>query len=218
MTGLAIVLPGVLSIGVLLWFFGTVANFTDQLLFFLPRALTHRAGGDGPVYWYWSLVALGLAVVLVGAVGWLARYYLGKRLIEWVDTVLLRIPLLNRIYGTIKQVNDAFSSTNKTSFRTVVLIEFPRAGMYSVGFLTSEQQGEIPTRLGEKTVCVFVPTTPNPTSGFLVLVPEEQVTKLEMSVADGIKYIISLGAIVPDSGSRGAALQAVAGKGALAKP
>ena len=196
--GLAIVLPAVISVAVLGWLFGTVANITDSLLIFLPRKLTHHDQGNGPMYWYWSLVALLLAVFLIGAVGLLARNYFGKRLIEWVDSALLKLPLLNKIYGATKQVNVAFSSTNKTAFRTVVLIEFPREGVYSMGFITSEPQDEALMRTGQKLVCVFIPTTPNPTSGFLVLAPESQVTKLDMTVADGIKYIISLGSILPE--------------------
>ncbi len=198
LAGLAIVLPGVISVAVLIWLFGTVANITDTLLIFLPRKLTHHNGGDGPMYWYWSAVALALAVFLIGVVGLLARNYFGKRAIEWTDSTLLRIPLLNKIYSATKQVNDAFSSGNKTAFRTVVLIEYPRKGVYSVGFITSEPNDEIQQKTKEKVVCVFVPTTPNPTGGFLLLVPEEQVTKLDMSVADGIKYVISLGAIMPE--------------------
>ena len=198
LTGLAVVLPAVISLAVIKWLFGTVSSITDTLLIFLPQTLTHERSGEGPMFWYWSLVALVLAVVLIGLVGLLTRYYLGKQLIRWVDTALLRVPLLNKIYGAIKQVNEAFSSGSKTSFKTVVLIEFPRAEMYSVGFITSEQHDEVQMKTKEKVVCVFVPTTPNPTSGFLVLVSEDKVTKLEMSVADGIKYIISLGSIAPE--------------------
>lgn len=201
--GLAIVLPAVVSIAALMWLFGTVATITDWLLIFLPRAWTHHDQGNGPLYWYWSLTALALAVVLIGLVGLLARNYFGKRIIQWVDSALLRVPLLNKIYGATKQVNDAFSSTNKTAFRTVVLVEFPRAGVYSIGFITSEPDLEVQAKIDAKIVCVFVPATPNPTSGFLLLVPEDKVTKLEMSVADGIKYIISLGSILPE-GSRAA--------------
>lgn len=210
--GSAIVLPGVISIAVLLWLFGTVANITDTLLLFLPRKLTHQGEGLGPMYWYWSLVALALAVLLIGIVGMLARNYFGKRLIEWVDSALLRVPLLNKIYGATKQVNEAISSSNKTAFRTVVLIEFPRAGVHTIGFITSDQPEEALLKTGRKVVCVFVPTTPNPTGGYLLLVPENQVTKLEMSVADAIKYIISLGAISPDYAS------AQAGRGVPASP
>jgi uncharacterized membrane protein len=196
--GLAIVLPGVLSVAVLLWLFGTVANITDSLLIFLPRAMTHRDQGAGPMYWYWSLVALVLAVLLIGVVGLLARNYFGKKVIEWVDAGLRHVPLLNKIYAATKQVNDAFSSGGKTSFRTVVMIEFPRQGMYSVGFLTNEAPDNSVQPSAEKMVCVFIPTTPNPTSGFMVLVPDHEVRRLSMSVADGVKYIISLGAIGPE--------------------
>jgi len=198
LTGLAVLLPTVITLALFKWLFGTIASLTDLLLFFLPKNLTHDDGGKGPLIWYWSLAALTLAVLLVSLVGLLTRYYVGKRMIEWLDLTMLRVPLLNKIYGTIKQVNEAFSSGKKTSFKTVVLVEFPREGMYSIGFLTSDKQDEIQTKTQDKVVCVFIPTTPNPTSGFLVVVPEAKVTKLDMSVADGIKYIISLGSVSPD--------------------
>jgi uncharacterized membrane protein len=198
LAGLTVVLPAVISIAVLRWLFGTVANVTDTLLIFVPRDLTHENQGQGQMYWYCSLAALLLACLLIGIVGLLARHYVGKKIIGWFDAALLRVPLLNKIYGAIKQVNDAFSPSNKTSFRTVVLVEFPKASTYSIGFITSDQQDEVQAKTNEKVVCVFVPTTPNPTSGFLLLVPEDKVIKLEMSVPDGIKYIISLGSIIPE--------------------
>ena len=212
--GLAIVLPAVISIAVVLWLFRTVGNITDTLLIFLPQSLTHSDHGVGPMYWYWSLVALIVAVFLIGLVGLLARNYFGKKIIQWVDAGLLRVPLLNKVYGATKQVNDAFSSTNKNAFRTVVLVEFPRPGVYTIAFITSEQHAEVEARTGQKVVCVFVPTTPNPTSGFLLIVPEEKVIKLEMSVADGIKYVISLGSIIPeyDPGTRGKAVTVTPGQ------
>jgi len=195
--GLVIILPAVISLAVLRWLFGTVANITDTLLIFLPAKLTHHDQGNGPMYWYWSLVAILLAIFLIGVIGLLARNYFGRKIIEWVDSALMRVPLLNKIYSATKQVNEAFSASDKSAFRTVVLVEFPLAGTYSIGFITSEQQPEVQARTGQKVVCVFVPATPNPTSGFLLMVPEEKVTKLEMSVAEGIKYVISLGAILP---------------------
>lgn len=195
-TGLAVILPGAISIGAILWIFGTVARFTDTLLFFLPFNLTHSDKGAGPMFWYWSLAAFALAVFLICAVGLAARNYFGKKMIEWLDRALMHVPFLNKIYGATKQVNDALVTGNKNSFKTVVLIEFPHPGSYSMGFLTSEDVG-IHVNPGEKLVSVFVPTTPNPTAGFLVLVPNEKVTRLKMSVADGLKYIVSLGSIAP---------------------
>ena len=198
LTGFFILLPALITLAVVKWLFVSIASITNLLLFFVPLDITHSNDGEGPMYWYWSLAALLLAVLLIGVAGFLTRYYVGRRMIEWLDLTLLRVPLLNKIYSTIKQVNEAFTSGKKTSFKTVVLIEFPRPGMYSIGFITSEQHDEVQAKTRENVVCVFVPTTPNPTSGFLVLVPEDKVTKLDMSVADGIKYIISLGSIAPE--------------------
>jgi len=199
LTGLAVTLPALLTLAAVKWLIGTISSVTDVLLFFLPKSLTHEGlvyanDGKGPMHWYWSLVALLLAVMLISAIGVLARYYIGKKIIDWTDRVLMRVPFLNKIYGAIKQVNEAFAG-NKHSFKTVVLVEFPGPGNYSVGFITNEQQGEVQEMAGKKLVSVFIPTTPNPTSGFLILVPEEKLVKLKMSVADAIKYIVSLGSI-----------------------
>jgi len=202
LTGLAVTLPALLTLAAVKWLIGTISSMTDLLLFFLPRSLTHESlvnanDGKGPMYWYWSLEAFILAVVLISLVGVLARNYIGKKIIDWTDRVLMRVPFLNKIYSAIKQVNDAFAG-NKHSFKTVVLVEFPREGIHSIGFITSEQRDEVQQKIREKVVCVFVPTTPNPTSGFLILVPEDKVTKLDMSVADAIKYIVSLGSLSPE--------------------
>jgi uncharacterized membrane protein len=200
-TGLVVVLPAAVSIGAVIWIFGTVASFTDALLFFLPRDLTHRDHGAGPMDWYWSFSAFLVAIGLICAVGVSARHYFGKRMIEWVDTVLLQVPFLSKIYGATKQVNEALTSGNRNSFKTVVRIEFPLPGTYALGFITSDEPAEAQSGLDEKLVGVFVPATPNPTSGFLLFVPESKVTRLEMSVTDGLKYIISLGAIAPEFAS-----------------
>ena len=150
------------------------------------------------MFWYWSLVAFTLAVALICGVGLLTRHYIGKKMIEWAEAVMMRVPFLNKIYGATKQVNDALTSGDKNSFKTVVMIEYPHPGSFAIGFLTSEQKAEPQMRIDPSLVCVFIPTTPNPTSGFLLLVPEAKVTRLEMSVAEGVKYIISLGAIAPE--------------------
>jgi uncharacterized membrane protein len=109
-----------------------------------------------------------------------------------------KVPLLNKIYGTIKQVNEAFTSSKKTSFKQVVMIEYPRKGTYSIGFITNETVSEAQDKTGENMVCVFIPTTPNPTSGFLVLAQKDEIIKLDMSVADAIKYVVSLGSLTPE--------------------
>jgi uncharacterized membrane protein len=195
-SGLALILPAALSVGLVLWLFNYISNITVHFLFFLPDSWTHakKPNGElGDVFWYWNWITLLLTLLLIVLVGRYGRNYLGRKMIEWMDHTLMRIPLLNKIYGTIKQVNQSFSS-NKSSFKQVVLVNFPHARSRSLAFVTGEQKG-----LGaEKLISVFIPTTPNPTSGFLLLVPESEIIKLDISVADGIKFIISLGAISPD--------------------
>jgi uncharacterized membrane protein len=193
--GLAIVLPIAISVGVFLWLFGTVTKFTDTLLFFIPPETTRGAGNQ--VHWWWSCVAFAWAAALVGIVGRLARYYIGKKFIRTAERVMLAIPILNTIYGAVKQINEAFASDKASAFEQVVMVEFPRKGAWSVGFLTGDNHPEANERLGKKLNSVFVPTTPNPTSGFLCFVTDEEIIKMEMSVADGVKYIMSLGAVAP---------------------
>jgi uncharacterized membrane protein len=198
LTGLAIALPVFLSVALIRWIFGAISNVTDILLVFIPRSITHSDGGSGPVYWYWSLFALLFAAFLITLLGLATRYYVTKKLILAFDNLMSKVPLLNKIYGTIKQVNEAFTSSKKTSFKQVVMIEYPRKGTYSIGFITNETVSEAQDKTGENMVCVFIPTTPNPTSGFLVLAQKDEIIKLDMSVADAIKYIVSLGSLTPE--------------------
>jgi len=204
-TGLAVVLPVIISIGVALWLFNQAVAVSDILLFpfrFIPGIDLSDIWKDGKpgtdLYFRWKVVAILEAVVLTGLLGFLTRYYIGKKLVQLMDYVLLNVPLLGKIYGTVKQVNQAFTSEKKSSFQQVIMVEFPRKGLYSVGFLTAEQ---VKTDEGESIISIFVPTTPNPTTGFLLVLPESKVVKLDMSVADGIKYIVSLGAVPPENAS-----------------
>lgn len=201
-TGFAIVLPVFLSIAIVIWLFGSASNVTKELLFFLPWALEpHQIfenGQDGEIFWYWRLGALALAIFLLGLLGGIARLYFGKKLIQLMDRILLHVPLLNKIYGALKQINDAFTNNNKTTFKKVVVVEWPRKGVWSIGFYTGMEHPEISTRTGESIRSVFVPTTPNPTTGFLVLLPAKEVKELSMNVTDGVKYIMSLGSVAPE--------------------
>lgn len=198
LAGLAVVLPAVVSLAIFQWLFGTVSNITDSLLFFLPRRWTHDRGGEGAMLWYWSLAALALAFLLITAIGRAARNYVGKQVIKALDGLLSRVPLLNKIYSTVKQVNEAFTTSSRSSFKQVVLVEYPRKGLFSLGFLTADEVPEPGALVGRRLCGVFVPTTPNPTSGFLIMVPENEIVRLRMSVAEGIKYVISLGSIIPE--------------------
>ena len=198
LTGLAVVLPAVITLAVVRWLFGTVSSITDFLLFFVPKGVTHAQEGAGPMHWYWSLAALALAVLLLTLIGRTTRYYVVRQIIGLLDAWMLRLPLLNKVYGTIKQVNESFSSSKKSAFKQVVMIQYPRDGLYTIGFITSDDHPEAEARLGQDLVGVYVASTPNPTTGFLLAVPRDQVVPLDMTVAQGLKYTISLGSVVPD--------------------
>ena len=199
LAGLAVVLPVAISAAVVIWLFGTVSNLTENLLLLVPRHWT----GDGaePLQLYWRVIALGVAIVFIGLVGRLGRYYFGKKLIEGVDVLLMHVPLLNKMYLALKQIHEAFASSKASSFKQVVLVEFPRPGLFSIGFITGARNDEALRKTQKQLLSVFVPTPPM-TSGAIVLMPEADVVRLEMSVADGIKFIMSLGSISPRYRSR----------------
>lgn len=200
LTGLAVLFPALLSLFLFFWLFGTLSNFTDKLLFFVPERITHAEGGAGETLWYWKLAALAFGAFLVALMGRMTRHYIGKKFLQITETLLMQVPLLNKIYGAIKQIKDAFTAGGKSAFRQVVLVQYPRAGLYTIGFITGEQHHEVQAKTSERVVAIFVPTTPNPTSGFIVLAPERDVIRLDMSVADGIKFVVSLGSVSPEYG------------------
>ena len=140
--------------------------------------------------------ALVVIAVVLGA-GVFATNVIGRKLVRFFENLLTRVPFISKVYFTIKQIRDAFIGQEHTLFNSVALVEFPRAGLYSVGFVTSEAGGEVQDRTKERVVCVFVPTTPNPTSGFLVFVPQEKLIALSMTVEEAMKLVISGGALVP---------------------
>jgi uncharacterized membrane protein len=189
--GLLVVVPVAASIGILFWLFNTVTNWL------LPAPLR-----GGEVEFLYRVAALLVFVVAVTVVGWVTRLMVGRRLVALAEKVLGRVPLLNRIYAFVKEVSHTLLAGQKTVFERVVLVEYPRPGVYAVGFVTSESEGEVQARTRESVINVFLPTTPNPTSGFLLMVPREQVIPLEMSVAEGMKLVISGGAVVPPYGAK----------------
>lgn len=199
-------LPVIISIGIALWLFNKAVDVSDILLYpfrfipgLSPSDIWKDATAESPgteLFWWWEVIAIFEAVIFTGLLGFITRYYIGKKIVQLVDYTMLQVPLLGKIYGTIKQVNEAFTSEKKSSFKQVVMVEFPRKGLYSVGFVTAEQ---VKTDSGESIISIFVPTTPNPTTGFLLVLPESKVVLLDMSVADGIKYIVSLGAVSPEN-------------------
>lgn len=142
-----------------------------------------------------------LAVLLIILLtGMFASNIIGRRLISLGDRIVNSIPLVSRIYSTIKQISMAFLPEERTAFKKAVLIEYPRKGIYSIGFLASEPEGAVGRDEVKETYCIFLPTTPNPTSGFLLLVPKEDVIPLKMSIEDALRLVVSAGTIAPSKG------------------
>ena len=129
--------------------------------------------------------------------GLIAANYIGRSIVDWWEAFLDKIPFVRNIYSPLKKFAELVLSDQTQSFSKVLLIEYPRKGLYSLCFQTSKSLGEIEEKSGRDVVCVFVPTTPNPTSGLIIMVPQEDVIELDMSVEDGLKMIISLGVVVP---------------------
>ena len=184
--GLLVVMPIAASVLILVGLFTWVTDFM------LPDALRQQM--FTPLY---RVLALIVFVVFTTMVGWVTRLVVGKRIVLAGEAVITRVPLLNKTYGFMKEISQTLLSGRKTMFQRVVLVEFPRTGVYSIGFVTNETEGEAQVKTRETVVNVFVPTTPNPTSGFLLLVPRSQVIDLTMTVAEGMKMVISGGAVVP---------------------
>jgi uncharacterized membrane protein len=145
----------------------------------------------------WDLIGTVVVIVLVTGLGFLSNYVFGKYFLSVGERFIQRIPGIGAVYNSVKQIVATFGTQNRNLFNKVVMIEFPRKGVWAVGFLTNKQQGEAQTVAGRETWTVFVPTSPNPTSGFLLFLPPSEIIELEMSVADGMKMIISGGAVVP---------------------
>ena len=137
------------------------------------------------------------ALFLITVIGWLSLSFLGKRLLNLFNNILQRIPILRTIYSAIVQMTATFTDTKKEK-KNVVLVEYPRKGSWAVGFATKENEGEISNKTNKKLINVFVPTTPNPTSGFLLMFPKEDVIYLDLTFEEASKFIVSAGTSNPN--------------------
>jgi uncharacterized membrane protein len=144
-----------------------------------------------------------LAVVIVLGTGIIVANLFGRTLVQFWESILAQIPLVRTVYISVKQILETVLSSTQ-SFRKVLLVEYPRKGLWTLAFQSSTTRGEAQTKTGTEIVNVFIPTTPNPTSGFFIMVPKEDVIELEMSVDEGLKLIISAGVMVPDWNPDGA--------------
>jgi len=137
-------------------------------------------------------------IVFVFLVGLFASNIIGRTIIHRFEAFFAKVPLASRIYIAVKQIGDGVIGNRKNLFRRVVMFEYPRLGSWALGFVTSEHRGPLARRTGRKMLHVFVPTTPNPTSGFLLFLPEDELMELDMTVEDGLKLVISGGAVAPE--------------------
>lgn len=203
LAGVVLALPIGVTIFVFLFLIRNIGTPVSQL-FFKPiiKNLDNMPQFVGAGKILLDIISTLIVVILITILGAASKFFFAKWLINISELAINKIPFVGLVYRTVKQIVDTFSKQNKAVFQAVALVEFPRKGMYAIGFITSKAQGEVQDKTGEVVVNVFVPTTPNPTSGFLVMIPESEITYLEMSVGDAMKLIISGGAVVPQYKSK----------------
>lgn len=178
--GILIVVPIGATVWILLWIFNGIDGFLQPII---TGIWGHAIPGVG----------FGITLVLIYLAGVVANNIVGKRLISYGESLLARVPLIGQLYNGIRQIMVSFSRPSTTGFMEVVLVEFPREGMRAIGFITNEASD----KSGKKLLHVFVPTSPNPTSGFLQIVGEDKVIRTKMSVDDAIKVVVSAGRVSP---------------------
>jgi len=193
-TGLLIWIPLVITI----WVLKLVVDTLDQSLLLLPdmfrteRWLGVHIPGMGVL----------LTVLIVVVTGMLAANFIGERLVRWWHEILHRIPVVNSVYSSVKQVSDTLFASSGQAFRKALLVQWPREGMWTIAFLTGVPGGDVANHLKGDYISVYVPTTPNPTGGYFVIVARSDVIELDMSVDQALKYIISMGVVAPAANGR----------------
>ena len=187
-------------LGITMWVVHWLLTSIDQILLVLPRNLQPRAliGFDIP--------GLGVVVafLILLATGVVAANFFGQRVIRGWESLLGRIPFVKSIYSSVKQVSDTLLSKKGNAFRKALLVEFPRPGSWTIAFLTGTPAASVAPHLPGEHVSVYVPTTPNPTGGYFLMLPRSQVRELDMTVDEALKYIISMGVVAPRASARAA--------------
>ncbi len=193
-TGLLIWVPLVIT-G---WVLSLIVSTLDQSLRLLPETIhpQHLFGFAIPG------VGAVLTLLMIFLTGLLAANFIGQKLVVWWEKLLARIPVVNSVYNSVKQVSDTLFSPNGNAFRKALLVQYPRRGCWTVAFLTGQPGGDIINHLDGEHVSVYVPTTPNPTSGFFLMMPVTEVVELDMTVDEALKYIISMGVVAPPPAPR----------------
>jgi len=191
LAGLLVLVPLAVTVWLLNWIIGTL----DQTLQILPgdwhpdKLLGVHIPGFG--------VLLALAIVL--SIGAFASNFFGRILVSWWDALLSRIPIVRSIYSSVKQVSDTLFSENGNAFRKALLVQWPREGVWTIAFQTGIPGGDVANHLQGDYLSVYVPTTPNPTGGYFIMLPKADCIELQMSVDEALTYVISMGVVVPGS-------------------
>ena len=191
--GMVILLPVAITVAIIRFI---VMKLNDIVLDPLVKIFTPITLSAHRVYAAKTVVFLA-AIVAVAIIGWGARVLVINRFFSLGERLLIQVPIMGRVYNAIKQISSAFLGQGKTIFKQVVLVEYPRKGIYSIGLTTGVSKGEIKESIGASGINVFLPTTPNPTSGFFLVIPKDEIKFLKMSVEDGMKLIVSGGSVSP---------------------
>lgn len=198
MAGLLVVIPIVVTTALTLWLFDRLTDLVPHLLSQLPFPVVHAMLEEPFGAFLVRLIGLVVLFAAVYVVGLVARNVVGRKLLQLLDAIILRLPMVRTIYSTVQQIGRAVLKGGGTGmFRQVALVEYPKAGTYAVAFVTASAADECIEKTGTPLTSLFVPTTPNPTSGFLLLVPEHEVIVLDMTVAEGMRLVISGGVVKP---------------------
>lgn len=182
-----------LPLGVTVLVVKLFVDLTDQIMVLVPPAYHPEA------LLHISLPGVGivLSLLIILVTGMVAANMFGRRLVAFWESLLARIPLVRSVYSAVKQLAETVFSPGGQSFRKVLLVEYPRRGLWTLAFQTGTESGEAQLKTGHDVINIYVPTTPNPTSGFFIMVPRDQVVELDMSVDEGLKMILSMGVVVP---------------------
>jgi len=215
LTGLVVIAP----IGLTIWLIWTVIGWIDGFVLplipdgYTPDVLLRRLLGPwvrdllgiegtvDPSMTPTTIRGIGVLIFLMVTVvvGWMAKGFMGRSLLRWAESVVEGIPVVRSVYGGVKQIAETVFNQQDTSFETACLIEYPRKGIWAIGFISTEAKGEIKGKSPHtEMLSIFVPTTPNPTSGFLLFFPKDDVIELDMSVEDAAKLVISAGLVYPN--------------------
>ena len=202
--GLVVIAP----IGLTIWLIWTVVGWVDGFVWpfvpdqYQPTQLLNRSLGlEGEEQIRVNVRGVGVIIFLLFTilVGWIAKGFIGRSFLRWAEGLVMRMPVIRSIYNGVKQIAETVFAQSETSFEKACLIEYPRKGIWAIGFISAPTKGEVVMKAEQtEMLSVFVPTTPNPTSGFLLFFPKEDVKELDMTIEDAAKLVISAGLVYPE--------------------